>query len=114
MNPSAPPKLTRDEVEALIEGPASSRLATVALSVAIHADDLLWAEEVCCRLAANGDAQVRGNALTGFAHLARRFHDLSYIAIALVQAGEQDPDPFVKQQAAAALAELKRSLRPQR
>jgi len=62
----------------------------------------------------NGDAHVRGNALAGFAHLARRFHDLSYIAIALVQAREQDPDTFVKEQATAALAELKRSLRSPR
>lgn len=107
-----PPKIPRDEVDALLEQPQASGLELVPLSVGLHADDLVWAEEVCSRLAGHPDAAVRANALVGFAHLARRFHNLSFIAQAIVQASQKDPDATVREQAVAAVAELRHSLRP--
>jgi len=107
-----PPKLPRDDVDAMLDQPSSPGLELVPLSVGVHADDLPWAEEVCARLAAHADARVRANAIVGFAHLARRFHNLSFIAQAIVQASQKDPDAAVREQAVAAVAELRRSLRP--
>ena len=111
VNTPQPPKLSREEIEALLDGPPSPRLEVAALSAAVHADDLLWAEEVCSRLAGHPDARVRGNAIAAFAHLARRFHNLSFIAQAIVQSSQRDPEPYVREQAAATLEELKRNLR---
>ena len=111
MNTTPPPKLSRDAIEALLDGPPSPELEVAALSAAVHADDLLWAEEVCSRLAGHPEPRVRGNAVAAFAELARRFHNLSFIAQAIVQASQRDPDAYVREQAAATLAELQRNLR---
>jgi hypothetical protein len=69
------------------------------LAVALHEDDLVWAEAFCTRFARHSDPGVRGSALLGFAHLARRFRQLDAVSVQpLLESGLQDPDAWVRGQ----------------
>jgi hypothetical protein len=48
-------------------------LSSVPLAVSMHSTDTDWAQGVCVRLASQPHFNVRGNAVLGFGHLARRF-----------------------------------------
>jgi hypothetical protein len=64
-------ELSRDKVEAAIVRNDPQELLYAVLSAALYADDPDWAESVCLRLAEHEHFNVRGNAILGFAHIAR-------------------------------------------
>lgn len=73
------------------------------LAVGLYDEDRAWAQRFCERFARHPDAGVRGGALTGFAHLARRFRELDAVRVQpLFEAGLADPDPWVRGQAESA------------
>jgi hypothetical protein len=88
------------EAEAAIMRNDPAELRVVPVAVSLHAADRAWAEDICIRLAAHADANVRGNAILGFAHLARRFRALerSKVEPLIVQA-LRDPVDYVRMQA---------------
>lgn len=48
-------------------------LQCLIVEVALESTEREWAEWACAQLAKHRNANVRGNALVGFGHLARRF-----------------------------------------
>ncbi|WP_437734245.1 hypothetical protein [Sorangium sp. So ce1335] len=94
---------TRADVEAVIARGEPAELLHVPLVVSLDPPGRVWAEQICLRLAAHPSPNVRGNALLGLGHLARIFRSLHRRrAQPVIEAGLQDPDPYVRGQAGAA------------
>jgi hypothetical protein len=97
----------RDEdVEAALQRDDAEELRHVVIAVALEEPDWTVAHQVCLRLARHADPTVRGNALLGFGHLARRFGMASEEARALVNSGLTDSDPHVKAQSESAVDDI--------
>jgi len=78
------------------------------LEFAAESDDRELAENCCARLARHRNAMVRGNAMLGFGHLARRFGRLDVHRIKrLVDAGLYDGSEYVREQARSAAEDLR-------
>ena len=61
---------TSDVEKALADNNAEA-LSLVVLSVALYSDDFEYAENFCVQLSNHEHFNVRGNAIQGFAHIAR-------------------------------------------
>jgi hypothetical protein len=102
----------RAHAEAAIARDEPEELRDVALAIALEATSREWAQSCCMQLARHRDAEVRGNAILGFGHLARRFGQLDpqrvrrIVSIALV-----DPSPGVREKARSAVLDLRTFLR---
>ncbi len=95
------------DAEAALERGDPDELLHVAIGVGLYAEDLLWAEAFCLRLAKHPHFNVRGNAILSFGHLARRFGTLSQPeSIGVVRSGLADADGYVRGQAAAAADDI--------
>src|SRR4051812_26345414 len=96
--------VTHEEAEAVARGDDAGALSRVAISVALADEDLEWSTAFLLSLVRNENANVRGNALLGFGHLARRFRSMPKTALvaAAITAGLADADAFVRGQADAA------------
>jgi hypothetical protein len=100
-------------------GAAPDDLSRAVLAVALHDADSGWAAAFCERFARHPDPGVRGSALLGFGHLARRFRELDVARVLpLLSAGLADPDAWVRGRSEAAADDveffLKWRLRPGR
>jgi hypothetical protein len=88
-------------------------LLYVPIGVSLNADDLGWAESVCVQLSAHPDPTVRGNAVLGFAHLARRFGSLNMLVVGpIIEAALADPAEYVRMHAADTHYDVKHYLDP--
>lgn len=76
-------------------------LPGILVAVALHESDLVWAQAYCLALADHANEYVRGNAILGFGHLARRFGQLTEEARPVIQRGLLDASAFVRGQAEA-------------
>lgn len=95
------------EARAAIARDDPEELAYVPIALGLYAEDLEAAQTLCVGLADHADPAVRGNALLGFGHLARRFRRLDRDRVApLVKRGLSDPDHFARGQAHAAADDL--------
>lgn len=100
------PHLAEAEVRAMIVA-NSPNLHIVPIAVSLHDHDIEFATSVLRQLAQHKDPTVRGNALLGFGHLARRIGKLdSEVVAPLVKAGLRDPNTFVRGQANCAADDL--------
>ena len=63
----------RSRIEKALERDDPVELEQLVIEVALESDDRIWAECTCAQLARHRSAGVRGGALLGFGHLARRF-----------------------------------------
>ncbi len=98
---------SRATAESARERNDPDELLQVVLAVALHEEDLPWAEQFCASLATHAHFNVRGNAILGLGHLARRFERLDVsVAVPLVARGLADPDSYVRGQAHAAAEDL--------
>ncbi len=72
-----------------------------------------YAESICRQLAVHPHANVRGNAILGFGHLARTAGIIwrPKEVRALVEAGLADPDEYVRGQAESAADDLRHFLK---
>ncbi len=78
-------------------------LQQLVIELALEADDREWAEVCCVRLARHRNANVRGNALLGFGHLARRFGQLDRRRVQrLIEIGLHAHNEYVRTQAESA------------
>ena len=98
--------IAQSEAEAALHRGAAGELRLVVISVSLYEDELHWAQDFCIGLASHTDPYVRGNAVLGLGHLARRFGTLSPAAAPIVAAALRDPDEFVRGQAHAAADDL--------
>ena len=95
-------------MEAALERDEPADLLYVPVSVSLYAEDREWAEAVCVRLAHHPHFNVRGNAMLGLGHLARRFGVLDRTLVApLVLAALDDPHAYVRGQADNALDDIR-------
>lgn len=78
-----------------------SELPHILVAVSLHEESLEWAQNYCLSLAAHSNEFVRGNAILGFGHLARRFGVLTEEAKPIIQAALADSSAFVQGQAVA-------------
>lgn len=97
----------RERAEAAIDRDDPLELMDVVLDIALEAEPWEWAQACCVQLARHRNAQVRGNAVLGFGHLARRFGRLDPQRVRrLVEIALYDPSPYVREQAASAADDL--------
>ena len=100
-----------ESAEAAIVRDDPAELLYVPIAVSLYSDDLDWAQRLCVRLAAHPHFNVRGNAILGFAHLARRFGRLDRAAVEpLVLNALADSDAYVRGHADAAVDDLRQFL----
>ena len=99
---------TKTDVMAAIDRDTPDELLYVPVAVSLNGPDLVWATTICIRLASHDHALVRGNAVLGFGHLARRGADLpKNQVIPLVKEALHHTDDFVCHQATAAADDLR-------
>jgi hypothetical protein len=99
-----PKAISKEEVEAAIDRCDPEELLEVPISVSMYEQNPRWAQLVCLGLSAHAHPVVRGNAVLGFGHLARRFGKLDFedVIIELIEDALHDPDEYVRDQANAA------------
>lgn len=90
-----------------IEDDDVDRLRTLIVGAALHEANFDAVYEACVELSRHTDDEVRGNAVLGFGHLARRFGRLGDEAPAIVRAAMTDPSWHVRGQAHAAAMDLR-------
>jgi hypothetical protein len=94
------PKWTASEIEAILVQNRPDEVCLAALSAALYADDSLWAEAICLRLAQHPNAAVRGNAILGFGHIARLHQHLTRtLTQPVIERALQDENNYVRSQA---------------
>jgi hypothetical protein len=97
--------------EAAIARDDPSELLYVPVAASLYSPDWRWAQDLCARLAKHSDATVRGNAILGFGHLARRFPNLDRTVVApLVRQALADSSPYVASQASNTIDDLQQYL----
>ena len=91
------------DVEGALACDESDELLHVPILIALDPPDCAWAQEVCIRLAAHPHANVRGNAVLAFGHLARTCGALDEPRVRpLIESALHDQDDYVRGQAHAA------------
>jgi hypothetical protein len=103
--------ISRETMMAALARDVPDELLRAVLAVALHSEDCDWASSICLRLASHRHFNVRGNAMLGFGHLARRFGRLDPVARDIIEAGLGDPDPYVRGQADDAADDVRHFLR---
>jgi hypothetical protein len=94
--------------EAALERDDPVELMDWILELAAEGGDRELAENCCARLARHRNAMVRGNAMLGFGHLARRFGRLDAQRIKrLVDSALYDGSEYVREQARSAAEDLR-------
>jgi hypothetical protein len=97
----------RKKFEAALERDAPIELQHLILDVALECEDREWAEYCCAQLAKHRNANVRGNALLGFGHLARRFGRLDRNRVKrLIEIGLHAHNEYVRERAESAADDL--------
>lgn len=97
----------RAAVEEALERDDPVELADLALEIGLDGEPREWAQSCCVQLARHRSASVRGNAIAGFAHLARRFGRLDPGRVRrLVEIALYDPSEAVRVRAADAVDDL--------
>lgn len=98
---------SHEHIEAAIERDDSIELMDLVEQIALEEEDRRFAENCCARLAKHRNAMVRGNAVLGFGHLARRFGQLDGRRIRrLVDIALHDHSDYVRAQAESAAEDL--------
>jgi hypothetical protein len=91
------PVLSRAEIEDAIERDDPQQLLYAVLSAALYSDDQKWGQEICLRLASHFHPHVRGNAILGFGHIARRHSSLDQTRVKqAIERALVDPDAYVR------------------
>jgi hypothetical protein len=104
----SPAQRFRANAEAAIARDDVAELRDVVLEIANEATDREWAQSCFIQLARHRDAEVRGNALLGFGHLARRFGQVDSQRVRrIVSIAFVDPSPSVRDAARSAALDLR-------
>ncbi len=94
------PEYPRDEVEQALARNDPEELLRVVIGVALYEEDLGYSQQLCIRLSSHEHFNVRGNAVLGFGHLARRFRTLNKTLVKpIIERSLRDPSDYVRGQA---------------
>jgi len=105
------PAFNREAIEEALERNDPDELLIIVLSAALHGDDPSFIESVCVLLAEHPHFNVRGNAILGFAHLARIHGNLNEKVVKpLISNCFQDEHEYVRQHAADARDDIEHLL----
>jgi hypothetical protein len=97
--------------EAAILRDDPAELLYVPVAASLYSENMEWAQGVCLRLAAHPHFNVRGNAILGIAHLARRFGQLDRARVEpILRSAQLDPDPYVTGHAYDAIDDVRHFL----
>jgi hypothetical protein len=77
-------------------------LQSMVIGVAMLHEDADYAQDLCNRLSTHSDEGVRGNAVLGLGHIARRFRHLYPPLIDVIAAALNDPSEYVRGHASSA------------
>jgi hypothetical protein len=103
--------LGAEAAEAAIARDDPAELLYVPIAASLYAADFEWAQALCVRLTRHPHFNVRGNAVLGFAHLARRFRRLDRAVVEpLIVAALSDPDQYVSGHAHEAIDDVRHFL----
>jgi hypothetical protein len=112
MSSAEPEGAFERRIEAAIERDDPHELMDLPLEIALEAPELPWAQATCAQLARHRDANVRGNAVAGLGHLARRFGRLDpHRMKRVVETALWDRSDYVREQARSAAEDLSTFLR---
>lgn len=88
---------TIEDAEAVLAGTNEEEIARTLIWITMSTPDPVWSQEMCIRFARHENQYVRGNAVLGFAHLARTNGDIDRKRVSpIVAAALSDPSPFVR------------------
>ena len=91
---------TIGDVETVLTEGDPQKILYVPILITLESPDCRWSQEVCIRLAVHPDANVRGNAVLGFGHLARVCGGLDEAIVKpLIESALRDDHPYVRGQA---------------
>jgi hypothetical protein len=82
-------------------------LPALIVSVALYEESYERAAAYCLALVEHPNANVRGNAILGLGHLARRFGRLPEAARLAISAGLSDSEEYVRGQASSAADDVR-------
>ena len=97
------------KVEALVglRQNVADDLRVIVIGIVLHHHDHAFAERFCVELADHESDNVRGNAILGFGHLARRFGELNIAIVKpVIEAALVDKSEYVRGQAWAAADDI--------
>ena len=102
---------TVSEVREALKRSEMERASKLIIGVALHSPNADSAAQLCLDAASSPHPIVRGNAILGFGHLARRFGSLERSSVERVLvAALSDPEPYVRGQASAAADDIQHFL----
>ena len=105
------PSLQQNEIEAALVRNDPEELLIGVLSAALYLEDRIFAQKVCIRLSEHPHFNVRGNALLGFAHIARIDGELDEAKVKpLIKNGLVDNNDYVRGQAEDAVDDIEHFL----
>lgn len=96
------PNISHEEFEALRHSETNNELHRAILALALTDSDRQYVEAACIELSRHHDEFVRGNAILGLGHLARRFGELAFKCRPIIEGGLVDSSVHVRGQACAA------------
>lgn len=97
----------REDVEEALLRDDPLELAPLITEVALSAEESDWAQACCVQLSRHRNAEVRGNAVMGFGHLARRFGQLDAHRVKrIVERARYDRHEYVRAQGQSAAEDL--------
>lgn len=88
---------SHDSVEQALRDDEPARLLRAVVAVAMYDADWRYAQDLCIRLSAHQDFNVRGNAVLGFGHIARVHRQLDRDTVQpIIEAALRDPDDYIR------------------
>lgn len=93
------------DVEEVVRRDDVDELVYAVIAVSLHHADYAQASSLCELLSSHRNHTIRGNALLGFGHIARRFRRVSPAARAKLELGLVDEHPYVRGQAICGMSD---------
>ncbi len=96
-NYEAIPEWSRDAVEQALRDDEPDRLLPAVIAVAMYDADWQFAQDLCIRLSAHREVNVRGNAVLGFGQIARVHRHLDQDAVQpIIKAAMRDANDYIR------------------
>jgi hypothetical protein len=106
-----PPAFSRAAVDEALQKDDTEVLRSAVVSVSLYSDDQEFAEHLCQTLAIHDDPIIRGNAILGLGHLARKHGSLDLIgAVPLLTMALGDANAYISGHAKSAVDDIQHFL----
>jgi hypothetical protein len=102
---------TATDVREALDRSEIEKASRLIIGMALHSPHADSAAQICVEAAGSSHPIIRGNAVLGLGHLARRFGQLERSRVEPVLAAAlADPEPYVRSQAAATADDIRHFL----